>query len=534
MPAATPVPTSSQLLKAVDRLPQASLLHEQDASVWVASLLEHEPHRAWRHLERTSGFGGSEIGVLLAAVEGLFHPFSDAHRLTRSKLLLDPMEAPSGHRQRGMALEPVAKAKYRALIEARGGKSRDDLLDTIHQYQKGARDPGCPWLVGHIDDIIEEEGKLYIVDYKSPSADQFQDIRARDVAYYHDAQLHHYKNLAEKAGIHIDGLRLFAFGADEWDGVERAVLVKPELCSRLMEIGSHFWETFVMVGQCAPQALLSKAQALEDLVLLVAGTDLSLPVADTSLKNADGSPSYIDSYPLHANTMARLKEHLGELGVEIFGHSVLKNETDDMRKMLIRNVRDVLPLEVIPPEVTRIDLGPVRVKLDWEYHPDRLIEAIHGALALAGTSDAEITRLLEAENFSVPATVSTEALVRLLKDKKGIDIENDPDFAPAVMVPRRYRIETLVSLLKDLERRLSDPIQWNELIDYQASQLNVELVRAPVAGVGRELREQTAARFRAVAVPAVREIGADHVRQSQELAENATQAPSKPRRRPKP
>ena len=534
MPAATPAPSPAQLLQAVERLPQASLLHQQDAAAWVASVLEHDPKRAWRHLERASGFGGSEISVLLGAVDGLFHPFSDAHRLTRAKLLLDPMESPAGHRQRSLALEPVAKEKYRALVEARGGRSREDLLQAIAQYQQGPRDPACPWLVGHPDDIVEEGGKLYLIDYQSPSAERFQDIRTREVPYYYEAQLHHYKNLAEKAGVHIDGLRLFAFGADEWEGVERAVIVKPELCTRLMEIGTHFWNEYVLAGRCAPEALLAKAQSLDELALVFSSEPTSVPVADTGLKNPDGSPCYVDHYPLHAETVDRLKSQLAELGTEIFGHSVLKNETDDLRKMLIRNIRDALPLEVIPPEVTRIDLGPVRVKLDWEYHPERLVEAIHGALALAGSSDVEIQRLLEAENFSVPPALSMDALVRLLKDKKGIDVENDPEFAPAVLAPRKFRIETLVSLLKDLERRLSDPIRWSELIDYQASQLNVELVRAPVAGVGRELREQTAARFREVAVPAVREISADHVRQAQELAEAAGPAPAKLRRRAKP
>lgn len=533
MPSSSAVPTSAQLLKAVDRLPQASLVHQDDAATWVNSVLEHEPLRAVRHLERASGFGGSEMGVLLAAVDGLFHPFSTANQVTRSKLFLDPMEAPSGHRQRGMALEPVAQEKYRALVTQRGGRSRDDLLQVIGAYQKGPRDASCPWLVGHIDDIVEENGKLYVVDYKSPSAEQFQDMHTREVPFYYEAQLHHYKNLAEKAGVKIEGLRLYAFGADEWDGVERHVLIKPELCARLMEVGAHFWDNYVMAGRCAPEVMLAKAQTLEELSLVLGEEEISIQVADTSLKNSDGSPVYVDDFPLHQDTIPRLKQQLADLGTEIFGHAVLRNETEDMRKMLVRNVREALPLEVIPPEVTRIDLGPVRVKVEWEYHPERLVEAIRGALALAGSSDSEIQRLLEADNFSVPASFTNDALVRVLQDK-GIDVENDPDFAPAMVSPRRYRVDTLVSLLKDLERRLSDPIQWTDLIDYQASQLNVELVRSPVAGQGRELREQTAARFREVAVPAVREIAAEHVQKARELAEQGESAPPRARRRPKP
>lgn len=534
MPSAKQIPTAAALFKAIEGLPQSTLVHELDARAWVNSVLIHEPERAVRHLERCAGFGGSDMGVLLASYEGLFHPFSDAYRVTRTKLFLDPMEAPTGHRRRGMALEPVAQSAYRSLVESRGGKSRDDVLEAIAQYQRQQRPAEEAWLVGHIDDVVEESGKLYVVDYKSPSAAQFQDMKGQDVPFYYEAQLHHYKNLAQKAGFQIEGLRLYAFGADEWQGIEKQVPIRPALCEKLLKIGTYFWQSYVMEGLHAPEVMLATATSLEELALTIDGKVVEVSVADTAQRDASGAPVYTDTYALNGQTFERFREQLTQLGVEIFGHSVLRGEADEMRKMLIRNVRDVLPIQAIPPDVNRIDLGPVRIKLDWEYHPDRLVDAIRGALALAGSSDEEIQRLLESDNFCVPAGYSSEGLVRLLKEKKGIDVNNDPDFLPAQSTPSKHRLETLVSLLRDLERRLVEPVRWEDLIDYSASQLNVELVRTPVAGIGRELREQTAAEFRQVAVPAARDIGARHQQRLQEVADEGLSPTPKARRRSRP
>lgn len=509
MPVRSAPLSPAPLLDAVARLPQARHLPDGARHAWVASVLAHEPGQAARHLAQASGFGGSDIGVLLAASEGRFHPFSDARRVTRAKLLQDPLEAPGPHRRRGLAIEPVAREAYRARLTARGGRPRDDLLERIQRYLQGPRDPSAPWLIGRVGDVVEEDGQLFLVNYNSPSAEQFEGLADQPVPEHLQAKVHHYKALAERAGIRVDGMRLYAFGADEWDGVERTVAFDPDLARRLMAVGEHYWTACVMSGTPAPVAVLDHVQSL-----------------DTLAWAGDQAASAPDALP-------QLKAHLTDLATDLFGQAVLKNEADALRKDQVRRIQDALPLHALPPTATRIDLGPVRAKIDWDYHPDRLAQAVRDALAQAGTDAGEIDRLLASDNLSVPPVYSLDAVIQVLKHRKGIDVETDPDFDVAQVSPRGPRPDTLVALLRDLERRRPGAIDWPALIHYPGSRLGVELARAPLAGAGRQVRDDTAARARALLEPAAHDLAVDHLARSQALAAADLPdppAPRKPRR----
>lgn len=523
--------TVPALVGMLEKLPQASRIEEIRALDWAASALANDPDHALSLVSKLEGFGGSDMGVLVYAHEGVFHPFSDARAVTRAKLLMDPVDPVNSHVRRGGAIEPIARAQYRARLEQRGGRVREDLLEKVRAYRNGARSAQLPWLIGNIDDIVEEGGKVYVVDYKSPSSSQYQDLLGGPVPHYHEIQLHHYHKLAELAGVQVDGLRLFAFSSDEWDGHEREVRFDSRLVDVIVATGNRFWNEFVMEGKASPEVTVNRPQDIEDLSFIVEGNPVNLPPGE----EGTGEKFNVDGYSLAVGGLPQLRQQLLDLGAEVFGQAMLKNEAERAREALTKAIQQALPLKVVPTDVSRIDLGPVRLKVDWTYQEDRLLEATRHALGLVGQGDAAIEAMLDADNFHRPATWSADTLIQLLKERKGIDVLTDPDFEPAMTAPRTRRLDTLAALLKDLEKMLPQPVEWAELVDYDKSKLGVEVVRAPTVGFGKELREETLEKLRQATGPVAKTVGLDHaqrLRQAQHQQSQMAPPPRRPRRSP--
>lgn len=526
-------PAAPSVLPMLETLPQSSTVESSLAEVWAAKAEALGAEWVEQHVPVLSGFDGNDMGALWAARKGLFHPYLDAGTVTRNKLLLNLPEPLEGRARRSQALLPMAQERYHAVLAERAGVPRADLLKKISSHQAKA---GGDWLKGLPDDVVEENGKTYLVSYRFPSSNHFKDVSTGELPFYYAVELHHCLNVAQRAGVKVDGLRVYAFGADEWEGVERQVPLRPEMSAELVEVGTAFWNDFVLLGKGAPDIVINKAQTLEDLSLVVGGNEVTVPVIDLDQRGPQNEPLVVDGFALSMENIPRLQEHLAELGQEIFGHAALAKEADNMREMLTKTVQNALPMQALPVETqtARVDLGPVRLKIDWAFNPDNVESAIRGAMALKGQSDEEIDRWLEAENFYIPATYSPEALVVLLREKKGIDVHTDPDLQEALVQERRRRPDTLLAFLKDLAGEKS--VDWTQLVDYDRSKLSVELVRTPTAGFGKELREDTNRQLRQALVPVVRQVAKEHVRKAREHAALEASNPTapKPKRRPRP
>lgn len=523
------------VLPLLEALPQSAMIEAAQAEVWAARAEALGSDWIQRHVPLLSGFDGNDMGALWAAREGLFHPYMDAVSVTRSKLLKDLPEPPAGRALRSQALLGVAQDHYHALLTERGGVVRTDLLKKISDSQAGSASPVAPWLKGVPDEVVEENGKLYLVAYRFPSSGQFKDVTTGELPFYYAVELHHGVTVAQVAGVKIEGLRVYAFGADEWQGVERQVPFRRELQAELVNVGNDFWNDFVLQGKVAPDIVVNKAQTLEDLSLVIGGNEVTIPVINPDERGEKNEPVVVDGFPLSLENIPRLQEQLAELGQEIFGHAALAKEAENMRSMLTQTVQNMLPMQSLPVDTQtgRVDLGPVRLKIDWAFDPEGLVDAIRGAMALKGQSDEEIDRWLEADNFYIPASYSADTLVHLLREKKGIDVLTDPDLQEALIQDRQRRPETLLAFLKDLAGEKT--VDWHQLVDYDRSKLGVELVRTPTAGFGKELRENTNRQLREALVPIVRQVAREHVRKARENAALEASSPSaKPRRRPKP
>ena len=85
--------TLIQVRKIIDSLPQRKFMKDEDIERWIESVWENEPDRIIWHANRLNGFGGSEIGVLVADMrtkEGdefspTYHTFKTAKEVIQEK-----------------------------------------------------------------------------------------------------------------------------------------------------------------------------------------------------------------------------------------------------------------------------------------------------------------------------------------------------------------------------------------------------------------------------------------------------------------
>lgn len=513
-------------------LPQAAHCPSDRQRDWIVQGLANDPEGFTRQAQALSGFLPEELGVLVSAQAGQFHPTSDARQITRAKLLLDAPPPPNAAQQRARALGDMVRAAYRAQQQATGwvfDAQRTEQLAHAHH-------PHHPWMQPGQADVFVKEGQMRLTSYRLPSQESFEEGRGQPVALHHKAALHHLWALAQALGWSVTALEQASFCAQAWAFDVAPVVPDAAFQEHCLAVGAQCWEQFVLSGHPAPEVMVNQPQALDELTMVVAGTEVTIPVLDTEAALAAGKPVYIGDYGLDPQSIPKLQQQLQSLGTEIFGFALLKSEAEKSREILTQAVRDALPMHALPVDMSRVDLGPVRLKTDWRYHEDRLVEAARGALALLGQGNEEIETLLESDNFYHPQAFALQPLLEILR-AKGIDVEHDPDFAPARVGERARRTDTLVALLRDLEKALPEGVQWRELVDFEASRLGVELVRAPMAGFGKALREETASKLRQAALPAVRTIAQQHVKTWQE--EQARQAevdppPAARRRRAKP
>ena len=526
--------SSTDLTDRLTALQQAGVLTLQARQDWVDSATANDPQEIQAHLERLRGFDASDIAALVCAADGHFHPNADPAEVTRRKLLLEPVGIPNSDARRVRALGHIAQQWHRQKVLQGGGQVREDLADQVRAYVERG-DAEHPWLIGWDGDIVQENGRLCAVTYSCPDAVQFQQWQTEGLSIAEQIASHHAWVLAVRAGVPVESLRHVAFGADQWESVDTDVPIQAAWLNRIIEVGARTWAVNVLTGNPAPSRDAASSRVFDSLALNT-GLATDIPVPDTAQRADDGSPVYIDRYRLGTDTLPRLRDQVLQIGTEIFGHAVLKGETEKMRDALLSSLRAALPMRILLPGVGKFNVGPIQLKAQWCYHPDRLLDAAKGALAMLGQSDEEIQTMLNSENFFAPATYALEPLLHALRTKKGIDPDGDPDFAVARLTERERRVDSLVALLQDVGRHIDGGVDWTELIDYSTSQLNAEVIRAPVSGFGRNLRDQTARSLRQVAVPAVRHFGAEHVRRLQEEQNQEPQPGSRPsaRRAPRP
>lgn len=231
------------VVEYVKTLPQAMMIDPEDCIDWVrkVSLLTDNHAPIW-HARRLRGIGSSEIGACVTSMRGGYSPFLSARDVVKSKLMKLAPDDGSGHTRRGNALEPMIRDMFHAQFKTR---SEDAMMEAMLGFS--VKD--SPWMVGNPDDLCVIGGKLYIVDYKAPSPDVFEDYQKNDgVNFDYVCQLHHLQHIGRSNGLPIEGRLLCSLDMMNWSLDVRTVDYDPALLSEMIEIGNTLWHDYIMTG----------------------------------------------------------------------------------------------------------------------------------------------------------------------------------------------------------------------------------------------------------------------------------------------
>ena len=353
-------------------LPQAKYINEKNIEKWLHAVLRIDPDRLDWHVRRLSGIGGSEIGVLLGEYLDNYHPFSSAKKICGAKLLEFMPEEPNGDMMRGTEMEDTAQTMFRRQMAQAYPtyRPRDDLLDLMRKH----RDSEFSWLIGTPDDIIEIDGKVIIVDYKVPNMDQIYEYDLEGAPFYYVAQLHHYRTIAERAGIEVGGLKLGALNYKEWKMNVYDVEYSKEMAETCLQVGRFHWEEFVLKG------ILPESRSYKEYKTKEVPEEIKRLTRKYAIYNAMAS---------HANNMKkRVKDMMSSYNIDDLvspEEDVIK--IDNVNLAVTRQWNDKAILEYIKSNHSEIDVSIIDNPAYWlkgDLDQEKILEHL---VSLIGAKD---------------------------------------------------------------------------------------------------------------------------------------------------
>lgn len=227
---------------ALRALPQAPHLNAKSVARWLEDVAAREPERLEWHVRRLRGFGGSEIGVFIGEANGVNNFFKSSEDIIREKLMMMSPSQPTPDTLRGVHMESLIAQEF---LSSYGATRDHEGLEVLAKAEPDARHP---WLIGNPDDLVLIGGGRYLVDYKCPNSNNIAKFRLLGAPLDYVCQLHHYRLIAARNGIQIDGLILAPFNTDKWRVEAQHVDYLPELDTEIIRVGDHFWNEYVLRG----------------------------------------------------------------------------------------------------------------------------------------------------------------------------------------------------------------------------------------------------------------------------------------------
>lgn len=244
-------------LSRVEALPQASHIDRSTALKWLRGTLRVDAPRVEWHLRRAGGFGGSDIGALIASYEGRHNVFSSAREIVRSKLLLGIPDGETDDTRRGTELESHIRSVFERRLVRNGHRwaRRDDLKNML---QDGPH-PRYRWHLSSPDEIYEIDGLLCVVDFKAPTQDVLDSYRKYGGFDNYIYQTHHYAEGAIAKGARIDRLILAMYDYKRNDVEIFDVEMQQAVFERIIEVGEFYWNNHVLQGRVPEHRVRLKA-----------------------------------------------------------------------------------------------------------------------------------------------------------------------------------------------------------------------------------------------------------------------------------
>ncbi len=285
--------------RIIDGYRHRDVLREDDIGTWVAAVVGMHGEAALWHATRASGFGGSDIGVLVRNFLGsrADHQAS-AHDIVESKLLRRLPDEDMPALRRGHDNEPLHAqrfyAKYGAVrdVEAFERLSKAVALRVWMRYS-----PDDVWLLPGDRPNPHLGGRRLLRvlgDYKAPSVVD----PAEMISFQYCCQLHQGAMLCAATGIHLDGMMLSQFDWARWALKDDNVNYDSELARLILTAGDHYWDC-VMKGEVPPYIQSARFEGEEDLAeryglagqrlaqmkALAAALDKEIKLAEEELKS---------------------------------------------------------------------------------------------------------------------------------------------------------------------------------------------------------------------------------------------------------
>lgn len=239
---ATDLPVSDHYIASLNKALQSKFFRPDRVSKWLEAVVRVDPQRVDWHIKRTYGFGGSEVGVLVAERAGIVDPFDSARNIVAGKLLLANPSEPIPAMERGQYMEDVIARVFYDKHKAYNAV-RDEEAMRVMSKATGLRE----WQNGSPDDVVlmgtGKKKKRFILDYKAPGDGGYI---VKGVPMRYAAQLHHYGMIAEQCKIPIDGYMLVAMDYKAWNLEVLPVAYDPELSKMILDAGDYYWHEYVM------------------------------------------------------------------------------------------------------------------------------------------------------------------------------------------------------------------------------------------------------------------------------------------------
>lgn len=501
-----------QMFKALDNLPQRQFIDDTHARAWIDQVVDQEPDRAFWHIDRLKGIGGSEIGVLLGAENGDFHPFSDGRQITKQKLLLEGLTPPNGDLKRGTMMEDMAENLYFDQIAKRGAKSilTEDLKAIINAYHNEEH----PWLVGNPDGIIQEKnGDIYIVDYKVPMPSQIDHIQSVGVPFYYEAQLHHYKLILDGLkdfGLNVKGLKLCPLNLKTFEVEEYDVPIREELLDDILEAGDKYWNDYVLKGRPAPLIQLRNTSHLSKVEFELIDSDpegntITIPAIVEDDRQDDGpKKNGLLKFAGH-NITVDVEQFIQKVSSHLDRYYMWRNiglEAMDMSDTYKEAVETSMPKALLRSQVETIRNNGAEMRIQQTYDEEKLKDMIRKIAIESGVPREQVDVLLNSDELKKPAEYDAEKVIDCLEKDFNINVRKDSRFDSAISKPAQIRIDALLGLKRkmDPENRYDvtdtiDPSGIKISIALEKdppgplSDVKVDLRRMVRAGMGAMVRE---------------------------------------------
>lgn len=217
--------------------------------------------------ERRKGIGGSDV----AAIFGL-DPYKTAEDAWLEKTgQVIPIDEPSGDKERGVRLEPVAAELYSERSGIRLSRVGNVLVHSEY-----------PWMRANIDLLATPDAdENFIVEIKCPSLGMYSKIKREGLPYNWTLQGQHY--------LAVTGLRKVVwviFCADRWELIDFPVERDELVIDRIIEKEREFWQYVETMSP--PPNVVAEVQNQQIVVVgsVTKRSDESFVQAMTNLKEA--------------------------------------------------------------------------------------------------------------------------------------------------------------------------------------------------------------------------------------------------------